>query len=93
MAHHTHDVNVYRGLFYCKERGAHGSDTPKKLTVACLLPPTADQGGSMHWSRAIDRIRAGKLPAGALTWPDERSSKRLEKEDLADDRGSRRRTR
>ena len=92
-AHHTHDVNVFRGLFYCKKRGAYGSDTPKKLTAACLPPPTADQGGSRQWSRAIDRIRAGKLPVGTLTWPDERSSKRLENEDLAGDRGSRRRAR
>ena len=75
-AHHTHEINVYRGLFYCKKCGAYGSDKPKKLTAACLPPPTADQGGSRHWSRAIDRIRSGKLPAGTKTWPDERSKQR-----------------
>ncbi len=71
---------MYRGMFFCLKRGAYGSGKPKKLMAACLPPQPVGQGGSRDWSRAIDRIRSGKLPSGANTWPDERSKQRLAKE-------------
>ena len=47
------------------------------VTTACLPPLPVGQGGSRDWSRAIDRIRCGKLPSGANAWPDERGKHRL----------------
>ncbi len=38
-AHHMHEINVYRGLFFCLKCGSYGSDKPKKLTAACSPPP------------------------------------------------------
>ncbi len=75
-----HEINVYRGLFFCMKAGTNGSCKPKKLTAACLPPQPVRQGGSRVGSRVMDRIRSGKLPAGTKTWPDEWSKQRRVKE-------------
>ncbi len=79
-AHHMHEINVYRCLFFGMKCGTNGSCKPKKLTAACLPPQPVRQGGFRVGTRVIDRIRSGKLPAGAKTWPDEMSKQRRAKE-------------
>ena len=72
-AHHTHEINVYRGMFYYLKCGAYGSDKPKKLTTPCLPPQPVGQGG-FSWSSAIDLICSGKLPSGAKAWATRRAA-------------------
>ena len=71
----SHDLGVFRGLFYCSKCGAYGGLRPRRLRLPCK-PPDArlQQTKKPHWRYAIDRIRSGLLPSGLLQWPDGQSS-------------------
>ena len=62
--HHSHQLAVYRGLYFCTRCGYHGSKKLQKLTGEC----------SGMVGKAINRVlalRQGNLPSGLDSWPND----------------------
>ena len=66
VAHESHSLGVYRGLFFCDHCGAYGSGRPRRLVKPCQPP----QGEAKHWAFAVQRIKGHKLPSGLSKWPE-----------------------
>ena len=65
VAHATHSLAAFKGLYFCRKCGYYGSARAQKLALACAgrAAPNAD-----------NRLRAllhGKLPPGLTAWPNE----------------------
>jgi hypothetical protein len=73
QAHPSHDLQEYRGLFFCERCGAYGSERVRRLAKPCQAP--ADSGPKAHWRYAVLRIKRGQLPSGMAAWPDEKALK------------------
>ena len=64
FVHHTHKLNVYRGLIYCGKCGyRQGTNQIRNLAKTC--EPGA--GGA----RNLEAIQDGRLPHGLDRWPDQ----------------------
>ncbi len=62
VAHASHVLWMFRGLFFCNRCGMYGSTKFKLLGVQCKLPTT-------HGKRALKAIRDCKLPSGLACRP------------------------
>ena len=70
--HESHELHVYRGLYYCRLCGYHGSAKMQKLVATCTR---------LSGRAAIDRVLAlkrGRLPSGLREWPNEKKPTPLE---------------
>ena len=67
--HASHDLAVYRGLFFCKSCGRVASARLKALWHVC--PKEATKAGS----GVISALQKGQRPWGLSSWPDRRPIK------------------
>ena len=78
MTHHSHRLFVYRGLVYCNKCGARGPSRLNKLADACE-PPSADG------QRMLNAVRAGVVPPGLDSWPDDSFPVEFDQADLPEE--------
>ena len=64
VLHPSHELRVFRGLYYCTRCGCYASKAPKRLKSECV-------GLSKTGSAVLSRIQRGLLPPGLRAWPDE----------------------
>ena len=65
MTHPSHNICIYRGLFFCKICGARG---PSKLVN--LSDPCEPAKAGSYGRANLNAIRQGKKPQGLSVWPD-----------------------
>ena len=84
--HHSHRINTFRGLVYCRVCGARAGSTAtgflKLLAKPCTLPGTYGKDN-------IKRLSEGRLPRGVKCWPidtvtDLPTAKRIKAEPLSE---------
>ena len=63
--HRSHDLVVYKGLYYCLRCGGYATAVPKLLRHECAGVPKL--AGRM----LLKRLRDGKLPIGVQEWPND----------------------
>ena len=66
--HPTHQLNLYKGLYFCKECGYNASAKAQKLRLQCT-------DRSHEAKMRVVRLLQGKLPSGLNGWPNEMSTK------------------
>ena len=61
--HGSHELHVYRGLYFCRLCGYHAHAAARRLAAACLgrTAPGA--------ARRARTLLSGKLPSGLAAWP------------------------
>ena len=62
IAHHTHKLQIYRGIVYCRICGMRGPTKLHNLAHPCK-PPTA------YGKQVLSSLNQGRLPAGLSNWP------------------------
>ena len=62
--HSSHELRVFKGLYYCTRCGCYASSAPKRLKSECL-------GLGKAGRAVLARIQGGLLPPGLRAWPDE----------------------
>ena len=64
--HHSHKINTFKGLIYCRTCGARAGSTPagflKLLAKPCTYP-------GRYGKDNIKRLSEGRLPHGLKCWP------------------------
>lgn len=64
VLHSSHELRVFRGLYYCTRCGCYASSAPKRLKSEC-------QGLGKAGRTVLSKIQRGLLPPGLRAWPDE----------------------
>jgi len=62
--HGTHELALFRGLYFCRKCGMYSASRVAKLASECL-PPNRFAAGILL------RIQRGLLPSGMKAWPDQ----------------------
>jgi hypothetical protein len=64
IAHHSHELFMYRGLIYCNKCGGYGQSKLRLLSSQCEEPKEAG-------TRNLEAIAKGQMPHGVTIWPND----------------------